>query len=72
MFSTNGFFVPHIVSLRGYLFWRKGDGAEDQNLGRTQILPRTMLKSTLDQTMCSSELGEGITEEVVLELSLEG
>ena len=72
MLSTNGFFVPHIISLRVYLFWGKGDGAEDENLGRTQTLPRATLQSTLDLTVCSSEMGEGITEEVSLELSLEG
>lgn len=72
MLSTNGFLVPHIASLHAYLFRGKGDGSEDQNLGRTQTLPRTPLKSPLDLTMCSSEMGEGITEEMALELSLKG
>lgn len=35
-------------------------------------MPRTTAEATLDLTICCSEVGEGITEEVALELSLEG
>ena len=50
-----------------YLFW--GEGSEDQSFWQCRDLPRTT-KPALDLTICYSKMGEGITEEVALELVL--
>ena len=71
MLSTNGFSALTKLLLLWTSFREK---VMDQKIiiwAGHRPLPGT-LKSTLDLTMCSSKVGEGITEEVALELSLEG